>query len=186
MKRGGDRQQLHEVIRRHSMAATARMKEGHPLRPAGPAGRRPGLRPDPSGAGGSHGSPALHRPLSPAGGPVLRALPAPSGAGPNRRRRHHPLTQPRNTSSAAKPSFPQDSNIAKPHHTARHIAAPSIRKDFSCHTPNGTPENQKPGPPAQPEGLVFTPPPRGSPPASPEGFLLYLHSLIRRWFRRCR
>lgn len=30
VKRGGDRQQLHEVIRRHSMAATARMKEGHP------------------------------------------------------------------------------------------------------------------------------------------------------------
>ena len=30
MKRGGDRQQLHEIIRRHSMAATARMKEGLP------------------------------------------------------------------------------------------------------------------------------------------------------------
>ena len=30
MKRGGDRQQLHGVIRRHSMAATARMKGGHP------------------------------------------------------------------------------------------------------------------------------------------------------------
>ena len=30
VKRGGDRQQLHEVILRHSMAATARMKEGHP------------------------------------------------------------------------------------------------------------------------------------------------------------
>ena len=28
VKRGGDRQQLHEVIRTHSMAATARMKEG--------------------------------------------------------------------------------------------------------------------------------------------------------------
>ena len=28
VKRGGDRQQLHEVIREHSMAATARMKEG--------------------------------------------------------------------------------------------------------------------------------------------------------------
>ena len=28
VKRGGDRQQLHEIIRRHSMAATARMKEG--------------------------------------------------------------------------------------------------------------------------------------------------------------
>ena len=30
VKRGGDRQALHEVIRRHSMAATARMKEGLP------------------------------------------------------------------------------------------------------------------------------------------------------------
>ena len=30
VKRGGDRQQLHESIRRHSMAATARMKEGQP------------------------------------------------------------------------------------------------------------------------------------------------------------
>ena len=30
VKRGGDRQQLHEIIRRHSMAATARMKEGAP------------------------------------------------------------------------------------------------------------------------------------------------------------
>ena len=30
VKRGGDRQQLHEIIRRHSMAATARMKEGQP------------------------------------------------------------------------------------------------------------------------------------------------------------
>lgn len=30
VKRGGDRQQLHEVIRRHSMAATKRMKEGLP------------------------------------------------------------------------------------------------------------------------------------------------------------
>lgn len=28
VKRGGDRQELHEKIRRHSMAATARMKEG--------------------------------------------------------------------------------------------------------------------------------------------------------------
>ncbi len=187
VKRGGDRQELHEGIRRHSMAATARMKDGRALRPAGPSGRGPGLWHDPSGAGPLSWIPGpLHRPLPAAGGPVLRALPAPSGAGPNRRRRHHPLTQPRNTSSAAKPSFPQDSNIAKPHHTARHIAAPSIRQCFSCHTPNGTPENQKPDPPAQPEGLVFTPPQRGSPPASPEGFLLYLHSLIRRWFRRCR
>ncbi|MBR5390046.1 MAG: adenylosuccinate lyase [Clostridia bacterium] len=30
VKRGGDRQQLHEIIRTHSMAATARMKEGEP------------------------------------------------------------------------------------------------------------------------------------------------------------
>ena len=30
VKRGGDRQQLHEIIRLHSMAATARMKEGLP------------------------------------------------------------------------------------------------------------------------------------------------------------
>ena len=30
VKRGGDRQELHERIRRHSMAATARMKEGEP------------------------------------------------------------------------------------------------------------------------------------------------------------
>ena len=30
VKRGSDRQQLHEIIRRHSMAATARMKEGLP------------------------------------------------------------------------------------------------------------------------------------------------------------
>ena len=30
VKRCGDRQQLHEIIRRHSMAATARMKEGEP------------------------------------------------------------------------------------------------------------------------------------------------------------
>ena len=30
VKRGGARQQLHEIIRRHSMAATARMKEGLP------------------------------------------------------------------------------------------------------------------------------------------------------------
>ena len=30
VKKGGDRQQLHEVIRRHSMAATKRMKEGLP------------------------------------------------------------------------------------------------------------------------------------------------------------
>ena len=30
VKRGGDRQQLHEIIRTHSMAATARMKEGQP------------------------------------------------------------------------------------------------------------------------------------------------------------
>lgn len=28
VKKGGDRQRLHEVIRRNSMAATARMKEG--------------------------------------------------------------------------------------------------------------------------------------------------------------
>ena len=30
VRRGGDRQALHEVIRRHSMAATQRMKEGEP------------------------------------------------------------------------------------------------------------------------------------------------------------
>ncbi len=30
VKRGSDRQQLHEILRRHSMAATARMKEGLP------------------------------------------------------------------------------------------------------------------------------------------------------------
>ena len=30
VKRGGDRQVLHEKIRQHSMAATARMKEGEP------------------------------------------------------------------------------------------------------------------------------------------------------------
>ena len=30
VKRGGDRQELHERIRRHSMAATARMREGEP------------------------------------------------------------------------------------------------------------------------------------------------------------
>ena len=30
VKRGGDRQELHEQIRRHSMAATARMREGEP------------------------------------------------------------------------------------------------------------------------------------------------------------
>ena len=30
VKRGGDRQELHEKIRQHSMAATARMKEGEP------------------------------------------------------------------------------------------------------------------------------------------------------------
>ena len=34
VKRGGDQQQLHEIIRRHSMAATARMKEGLPCEPA--------------------------------------------------------------------------------------------------------------------------------------------------------
>ncbi len=28
VKRGGDRQELHELIRQHSMAATARIKEG--------------------------------------------------------------------------------------------------------------------------------------------------------------
>ena len=30
VRRGGDRQALHEVIRRHSMAAAQRMKEGEP------------------------------------------------------------------------------------------------------------------------------------------------------------
>ena len=30
VKVGGDRQQMHEIIRRHSMDATARMKEGLP------------------------------------------------------------------------------------------------------------------------------------------------------------
>ena len=30
VKRGGNRQELHESIRHHSMAATARMKEGEP------------------------------------------------------------------------------------------------------------------------------------------------------------
>ena len=30
VRRGGDRQELHERLRRHSMAATARMKEGEP------------------------------------------------------------------------------------------------------------------------------------------------------------
>ena len=30
VKRGGDRQELHEKIRQHSMAATAQMKEGEP------------------------------------------------------------------------------------------------------------------------------------------------------------
>ena len=30
VKRGGDRQQLHEIIRRCSMEATARMKQGEP------------------------------------------------------------------------------------------------------------------------------------------------------------
>src|SRR5699024_4510571 len=30
VKRGGDRQQLHERLRQHSMAATAEMKEGRP------------------------------------------------------------------------------------------------------------------------------------------------------------
>ena len=30
VKRGGDRQQIHEIIRTHSMAATAKMKEGEP------------------------------------------------------------------------------------------------------------------------------------------------------------
>ena len=30
VKRGGDRQELHEKIRQHSMAATTRMKEGEP------------------------------------------------------------------------------------------------------------------------------------------------------------
>ncbi len=49
VKRGGDRQALHERIRRHSMAATARMKEGAPCdlldRLAGDAGAF-GLRPE--------------------------------------------------------------------------------------------------------------------------------------------
>ena len=30
VKRGGDRQQMHELVRVHSMAATAKMKEGEP------------------------------------------------------------------------------------------------------------------------------------------------------------
>lgn len=81
VKRGGDRQQLHEVIRRHSMAATARMKEGHPCDlldrlAADPAFglTRPELE-------------ALMDPQRYIGrcpqqvAPVLRALPAPSGAG---------------------------------------------------------------------------------------------------------
>ena len=43
---GGDRQDLHERIRRHSQAAAAVVKEqGGPQRSAGPAGRRPGLLP---------------------------------------------------------------------------------------------------------------------------------------------
>ena len=94
VKRGGDRQQLHEVIRRHSMAATARMKEGHPCDLLDRLAADPAFgltRPELEAL---MEPPALHRPLSPAGGPVLRALPAPSGAGPNRRRNHHPLTNP--------------------------------------------------------------------------------------------
>ena len=70
VKRGGDRQQLHEIIRRHSMAATA-------------------LRPDAAGAGRTDGAEAVHWPLSPAGGAVSGSVCAAAAAGPRRRRRYY-------------------------------------------------------------------------------------------------
>ena len=186
VKRGGDRQQLHEVIRRHSMAATARMKEGHPCDlldrlAADPAFglTRPELE-------------ALMDPqryistLSPAGGPVLRALPAPSGAGPNRRRHHHPLRPTPPYFVCRKTAFPArlQHRKAAPYRTPHSSALHSARLFLPY--PNGTPETTKTRPSGPAGGSGFHPPQRGSPPASPEGFLLYLHSLIRRWFRRCR
>ncbi len=45
---------------------------------------------------------------------------------------------------------------AAPYRTP-HSSAPPFGKTFSCHTPNGTPENQKPGPPGPAGGSGFHP-----------------------------
>jgi adenylosuccinate lyase len=47
VRRGGDRQDLHERIRRHSVAAARREGAGRPQRPGGPHRRRRRLRHEP-------------------------------------------------------------------------------------------------------------------------------------------
>ena len=74
VKRGGNRQELHEKIRQHSMAATARMKEGEPCDLLRPPRGRPRVRHDARGARSGHGAQALHRPLRAASAALPRRV----------------------------------------------------------------------------------------------------------------
>ena len=60
VKRGGDRQVLHEKIRQHSMAATARMKEGEPCDLLDRLASNHRFRHDPCGVGRRNGALSLN------------------------------------------------------------------------------------------------------------------------------
>ena len=72
VKRGGDRQELHEKIRQHSMAATH--ERGRAVRPLRPPRGRPRVRHDARGARSGHGAQALHRPLRAASAALPRRV----------------------------------------------------------------------------------------------------------------
>ena len=79
VKQGADRQQAHEAIRRCSMEATARMKNGPALQPAGAAGEGSGVPADGGGNPRRAAAGKIHRPLRGAGQPVPEKAEAPAG-----------------------------------------------------------------------------------------------------------
>ena len=75
VKHGGDRQQVHEIIRKASMEATAQMKNGERWDLIARSGRRTRVRHDGRRDQVSHGALAVHRPLPRAGARVYRKVP---------------------------------------------------------------------------------------------------------------
>ncbi len=96
VKRGGDRQQLHEIIRRHFHGGDGPHEGGLALRSAGSSGRRSGFRVEPRGAGASDGAAAVHRPVPTAGAAVSGCLYAAAAAVADRGRRYPALSTARN------------------------------------------------------------------------------------------
>ena len=71
VEKGGNRQELHERLRQHAIAAGKQVKEeGLPQRHGGADRRRPRLWPDPRGDRGGAGARELCGPRPPAGGRV--------------------------------------------------------------------------------------------------------------------